>query len=74
MIGELSALPDAWAVYPFGEALHYTDRRTSVASETVAADVSRRLAAAGWRDVRVDPIAAGIEDAFIALMTEPAAR
>ena len=51
------------SVYLFGESLHYTDER-DVQSDELAAYLVR----GGFTDARVEPITAGIEDSFIALM------
>ena len=62
----------ARAVYPFGDAVHYTDDRTGTAAAAIAPELRDFLAGRG-ESVDVAPIAAGIEDAFIALMRAPAA-
>jgi len=59
------------SVYPFGETLHYTDRRAGIAPESVAADVRQFVAARGVGDVHVTPVPATIEDVFIARMGAP---
>ena len=68
MLQVLRALPDAQSVFPFGDELHYADRRAGPSAEQVASDVRLRLTNAGFGEARVEPIEAGIEDAFIALM------
>jgi ABC-2 type transport system ATP-binding protein len=68
----LREYPHAHAVYPFGDATHYTDAREGMASATIAPPLREFLAERG-ESVDVAPIAAGIEDAFIALMRAPAA-
>ena len=62
----------AHTVYPFGDAVHYTDDRAATAAETIAPQLREYLAARG-ESVDIAPITAGIEDAFIALMRAPAA-
>ena len=62
----------ARAVYPFGDAVHYTDDRAGTAAAAIAPELRDFLAGRG-ESVDVAPIAAGIEDAFIALMRAPAA-
>jgi ABC-type multidrug transport system ATPase subunit len=61
--------PDAAAAYPFGESLHYTDKRDLPSSRLVA-EVSAYLATRGLGDVRVETTAPTIEDVFIARMGE----
>jgi ABC-type multidrug transport system ATPase subunit len=65
LLGALRALPHAAAVWPFGESVHYTDGRTGVADEAIAAELREHLAHVGLTDVAIAPIAAGIEDAFM---------
>jgi ABC-type multidrug transport system ATPase subunit len=73
----LRAMPHARSVYPFGEALHYTDERVGMAPEDLSRELTAHLGAQGIGAVDVRPVDATIEDAFIALMgspdTEPAA-
>jgi ABC-2 type transport system ATP-binding protein len=64
LLKALEAYPHTYTVYPFGEALHYTDARP-------AADpgaLRQYLQAQGFADADVHPIRADIEDAFMALM------
>jgi ABC-2 type transport system ATP-binding protein len=67
----LRAYPNTASVYPFGEALHFVDRRDGVAPELIAADVSNALRAAGIADASVAPTPATIEDVFMARMGAP---
>jgi ABC-2 type transport system ATP-binding protein len=62
--------PDALGVYPFGEALHYTDRRALAAAD-LSQDIAAYLTARGAVGATVEPAAPTIEDAFIALMGAP---
>ena len=68
----LRAYAHAESVYPFGEELHYTDRREGADAARIADELRGYLASAGMPDATVTPIAAGIEDAFMALMGAPA--
>jgi ABC-type multidrug transport system ATPase subunit len=70
LIGVVRAFPHARAVHPFGEELHYTDRRRQTAPDTVAAELRAHLTREGFSDVVVTPIDAGIEDSFMELMAE----
>jgi ABC-type multidrug transport system ATPase subunit len=70
LLGALRAFPHAAAVWPFGESLHYTDRRTGLSNETIAAELAEHVERAGLRDVTLAPIAAGIEDAFMWYMAQ----
>lgn len=71
LIQALRRYPHTHSVYPFGEMLHYTDAREGVHPAAVAAEVRGYLEAEGFRDVKVTPIGAGIEDSFMALMRTP---
>ena len=64
--------PQAHAVYPFGDSVHYTDARPGAAMHDIVEDVRAFLVRHGEPSARVEPIAAGIEDAFMALMEAPA--
>ncbi len=73
LLQALRTFPDVASAFPFGESVHYSDVRRDVAELQVAAELTAHLAAAGVRDVHVAPIAAGIEDTFMELMSAPAA-
>ena len=60
--------PHTHTVYPCGEALHYTDKRTDAPEESVGADLVAYLAARGHPDTSIDVIPATIEDSFMARM------
>ena len=64
----LREYPHTHTVYPFGEVLHYTDKRTDLSPERVGADVVAFLAARGDTAVSAEPIPATIEDCFMARM------
>jgi hypothetical protein len=68
LVAALRGFPHARTVYPFGDALHYTDARAGADPEAVAAELRAYLAAGSFADAEVAPIRAGIEDAFMALM------
>jgi ABC-2 type transport system ATP-binding protein len=65
ILAALRRFPNAAAVWPFGEALHYTDARTDAPAELIVRELTSHLAAAGLPEVSLSPIAAGIEDAFM---------
>jgi len=73
LLAALRAFPHARSAYPFGEELHYTDERADADPAAVAAELRAFLAGAGVRADDARPIAAGIEDSFMALMGAPAA-
>jgi ABC-2 type transport system ATP-binding protein len=66
----LREFPQAHAVYLFGDELHYTDKRSGAAAQTIAGEVQQYLATRGHGGVEVLPIDAGIEDSFMELMGE----
>jgi ABC-2 type transport system ATP-binding protein len=74
--GLLQALREfqhAHSVYLFGDELHYTDARPGLSSESIANELREYLVQHGHRDAVTDPIKAGIEDSFMALMGAPPA-
>jgi len=74
LLGALRRFPHAAAVWPFGEALHYTDARRDAAPALIARELAAHVESAGLAGVSIAPIPAGIEDAFMWYMAqEPAA-
>jgi drug efflux transport system ATP-binding protein len=70
LLGALRAFPHAAAVWPFGESLHYTDRRADVAGVAIVAELGDQIRRAGLTDASITPIEAGIEDAFMWYMAQ----
>jgi ABC-type multidrug transport system ATPase subunit len=70
LLGALRAFPHAAAVWPFGEALHYTDARRDAAPELIARELAAHVESAGLTGVTMSPIAASIEDAFMWYMAQ----
>jgi ABC-2 type transport system ATP-binding protein len=66
----LRRFPHAAAVWPFGEALHYTDDRENAPPDPIARELTEHVTAAGLSDVSIAPIAATIEDAFMWFMAQ----
>jgi ABC-2 type transport system ATP-binding protein len=73
LLAALRALPHAHSVYPFGEELHYADRRPVTAAR-LAVELQAELRAGGFADAEVRPAAAGIEDVFMELMSQRGAE
>jgi ABC-type multidrug transport system ATPase subunit len=70
LLGALRRFPHAAAVWPFGDALHYTDARQDLTPEVAARELAAYVEAEGWSGVSIAPIPAGIEDAFMWYMAE----
>ena len=68
MLQALRLFEHAQAVYPFGDELHYADRRAGADTHLVAAEVRAHLSRNGHPDGVVQPIRAHMEDSFMALM------
>jgi len=62
---------NAATVFPFGDVLHYTDRREGVAAEQLARELRDYLRARGFTDAAVEETRPTIEDTFMARMGEP---
>ena len=62
---------NAATVFPFGDVLHFTDRRNDVEAEQMARELGDFLRGRGFADVEVFPAAPTIEDTFMARMGEP---
>jgi ABC-2 type transport system ATP-binding protein len=73
LLKALREFPHAHAVYPFGEDIHYTDRRRDMDAAGIGRELHAFVGARGHEDVAIHPIPAGIEDAFMALMGSEAA-
>jgi ABC-2 type transport system ATP-binding protein len=74
LLRALRAYRYAFAVYPFGEVVHYTDARQGYGPDALASDLRGYLEAGGFQDIDVVPTHAGIEDRFRALMDEAGER
>jgi ABC-type multidrug transport system ATPase subunit len=59
------------SVFPFGDDLHYSDARAGLPADEVARETEAWLIAEGFANARVEPIVAGVEDTFMALMGGP---
>ena len=59
------------AIYPFGEVMHFTDKRVDASADQIARDVAAYLRANGVEGATADPIDPTIEDTFIARMGAP---
>jgi hypothetical protein len=65
LLGALRRFPHAAAVWPFGESLHYTDARADAPVEAIAGQLQAHLLGEGLAQASIEPIPAGIEDAFM---------
>jgi ABC-2 type transport system ATP-binding protein len=74
LLGALRRFPHAAAVWPFGEALHYTDARGDLPGHIIVRELEVYVESVGLGGVSIESIPAGIEDAFMWYMAEtPAA-
>ena len=62
---------NAATVFPFGDVLHYTDRRAGAPPEQIARELGEHLRSRGFADVEVQETRPTIEDTFMARMGEP---
>jgi ABC-2 type transport system ATP-binding protein len=58
-------------IYPFGEVMHFTDRRTDTTPDQIEREATRYLGEHGVTNAEVAPIGPTIEDAFMARMGAP---
>jgi hypothetical protein len=70
LLGALRRFPHAAAVWPFGEALHYTDTRRDAAPDLIARELAGHCEAEGLWGTSIAAIPAGIEDAFMWYMAQ----
>ena len=63
--------PNAASVFPFGDVLHYTDRRDETPPEQIARELREYLDARGFGGAEVTLTQPTIEDTFMARMGEP---
>jgi ABC-type multidrug transport system ATPase subunit len=68
LLAALRAYPSTASAYPFGESVHFSDRRKEHPRAAIAAELQAHLEGAGLSEVSTTPVAPGIEDAFIELM------
>ncbi len=73
LLERLRSHPYVASVYPFGETVHFSDRRAGLSPDLLERELAATLHSAGVRDLQVDRIAPGIEDVFMELMADPAA-
>jgi ABC-type multidrug transport system ATPase subunit len=66
----LRKLPNTHQVYPFGESLHYTDKRDE-APDKVRREVEDELRCEGFTDVSVAQTEPTVEDTFMSRMGAP---
>lgn len=70
LLSALREFPHAASALPFGDTVHFSDRRHDASPERTMGELRIHLAERGLHDVSIDAIAPGIEDAFIELMGE----
>ncbi len=67
----LRDFPNVRTVFPFGETLHYTDRRADAPSAQVQRELAEFLASRQLPEATIAPADPTIEDSFIAAMGAP---
>jgi ABC-type multidrug transport system ATPase subunit len=72
LINALRKYPHAHSVYPFGQSLHYADARADADTGQIASDLEKYAESQGLSGFKIEPVEAGIEDAFMELMGKPA--
>lgn len=70
----LESHPTVHSVFPFGETLHYTDRRADASADQVVAEVRSFLTGKGYPTADVSVAAPTIEDVFMARMRRSGAE
>lgn len=73
LLDGLRAYPQMASAYPFGETVHFSDRRSGVMVDQLRQELVASLGVAGVGDIQVERIEPGIEDVFMELMAAPAA-
>lgn len=73
VLGVIREYPQTDWVYPFGETLHFTDRRRDIAGAEASRQLGQFLRERGVTDAKVESSAATIEDVFIDRMGAPEA-
>lgn len=62
----------AHSAYPFGDVIHYTDKRVGASLDAIVQDLKTFLSGKGFADASIDALTPTVEDSFIA-RTEDAA-
>jgi ABC-2 type transport system ATP-binding protein len=62
--------PETYSAYPFGEVLHYADRRTGADAARIAREIRDFLTGKGLSGIDVARIDPSVEDSFIARMAD----
>jgi ABC-2 type transport system ATP-binding protein len=70
LLGALRRFPHAAAVWPFGQALHYTDARVDLPGQIIVRELEAYVESVGLTGVSIQAIPASIEDAFMWYMAE----
>lgn len=65
-ITTLRCYEHALTVYPFGEVIHYTDKRADVRPDRLAQEIGAFLTASGVASASVESISPTVEDVFMA--------
>jgi ABC-2 type transport system ATP-binding protein len=63
--------PHTHSIYPFGQTLHYADKRTEPSPDQIAEQLRAFLSSRGFTDAVVERTTPTVEDSFIARMGAP---
>ncbi len=71
VLNALRQFPTVASAYPFGDTVHVSDTRADISESVVMQELEAHLRHAGFSDIVITRIDAGIEDVFIELMGVP---
>jgi len=63
--------PHTHSIYPFGETLHYADKRADASADQIASELRAFLSSHGFADAAVAATRPTVEDSFMARMGAP---
>jgi ABC-type multidrug transport system ATPase subunit len=68
LLRTLREYPHTNTAYPFGESIHFTDKRADTPAATQQSELRAFLGARGFADAAIEPTAPTVEDTFMARM------
>lgn len=73
LLSIIRAYVNTASAYPFGEVLHFSDKRTELSGDQIIRELTSYLQSHQVSETEITPIDAGIEDTFMELMNSSAA-